>query len=55
MISEELKQRIERTQKLNREAIKRARERSQRLNQAAERSVIVVDQAIRQLRREMRR
>ena len=55
MISEELKQRIERTQKLNREAVKGVREQGEMLNRAAERSVIVVDRAVRQLRRELNR
>ncbi len=55
MISEELKKRIERTQKLNRETVKGVQERREMLTRATERSVIVVDRAVRQLRRELNR
>jgi len=46
----ELDERIERTLRLNKAAIKQAEGRARRLDQAAERSVRVIDRAMRHLR-----
>jgi|GEM_PF-5953335 len=46
----ELNERIERTLRLNEAAIKQAERRARRLDQAAERSVRVLDRAMRHLR-----
>lgn len=51
MISEQLNDRVERTLKRNRTLVKRARERSQQRYRDAERSVLIVERALRQLRR----
>jgi hypothetical protein len=51
MISEQLTKRVEQLHERNQAAIKRARERSQQRYKEAERSVLIVERALRQLRR----
>lgn len=51
MISEQLNDRVERTLKRNRALAKQARERSRQRYRDAERSVLIVERALRQLRR----
>jgi hypothetical protein len=50
MTQEQLNKQVERTLKRNEAAIKRVRSRGQRLQRAAERSTLIVDRAVRQLR-----
>lgn len=51
MTSEQLTRQVEQIHERNKAAIKRTRERSRRLERAAERSAVIVEQAMRQLRR----
>jgi hypothetical protein len=55
MTKDELDKRVERTLRLNREAIERANRRGEKLNREAERSAVILDRAFRQLRQNLAR